>query len=134
DFDLELRLRIGDLDSLGVRVKSIEHRLHQTKKVGNFFANYGIGFDHGCEIFQVLLNVARKFVGVIGSFGAGENSARNTLRMAAHGRKREMSSITDGPETDLICAECLSQILEIVGAFVRVVASEVDALDVAPVG
>ena len=81
----------------------------------------------------MFLNVARKFVRVVGSFGAGEDCAMNTLWVTAHGCKRQVSSVADGPKTDLICAQSLSQILEVVGAFVRVVARQVHALDVAPV-
>ena len=133
DFDFELRARIGDLDCLWLRIETIEDRFHQSEKVGNLFSDFRISFDHRSEIFEMLLNVAREFVGVVRAFGAGEDRAMNALRMTAHRCKREVSSVTDGPETDLVYAEGFSQILEIVGALVGVVTGEIDTLNVAPV-
>src|SRR6185436_18309733 len=44
-----------------------------------------------------------------------------------------MSAVADGPEADLVRAECFSQVVQIVGALVRVVTGKIDALDVVPV-
>src|SRR6185369_3133568 len=101
---------------------SIEDSFHKAEEVRDFFADFGIGLDHGREIFEMLLNVTRQFVSVVRTFSAGENRTMNTLRMTSNCGQRQMSAVADGPETDLVHAERLAQIFEIVGAFVGVVA------------
>src|SRR6185369_292437 len=102
--ELKLRLRICDLHSLRFSIETIEYRFHESEKVRHFFSNRRIGFDRRGEIFEVLLNVAGKFVSVIGAFSTGKNCSMNTLWMTTHRRKREVRPVADRPKADLICS------------------------------
>src|SRR6185503_7486970 len=73
------------------------------------------------------------FVGVIRSFGAGKNRAMNTLRVPSHRCESQVRTVTDGPETDLLYTQNFSEILEIVGALIRVVSGQIHTLNVVPV-
>src|SRR5690349_13465568 len=81
----------------------------------------------------MLLNIRRQFVRVVRTFRAGEDRAADALRMTPYRCEREMSAVTDGPETYLGNSERLAEIFEIVGALVCVVRGEIDALHVTPV-
>ncbi len=81
----------------------------------------------------MFLNIARELVRVVRALRAGEDRAMDARRMPSHRRKCVMCSEADGPEADLVYAESFSQVLEIVGALVRVVTGEVNSLNVAPV-
>ena len=108
DFNFELRSRVGDLDRFRLSVETIKDRLHKPEKVWNFLADLRVSLDHSSKVFEMLLNVTGEFVRVIGTFSACQDSAMNARRMPAHRCESEVSSITDGPETDLIHTERFS--------------------------